>query len=104
MTLMITRLKFYGQDTNPISGEFLGIEYCVAAVTVRNDQDERFFDYDYNKDNSKLLYSTKKLKIPNSFKSTIFGQHKMQYKGGAFDDQKIFELFFYLPSTVDRSE
>ena len=38
------------------SSEFLGIEYCVGLMTVRNDADEQFFDYGYNKDNSQLLY------------------------------------------------
>ena len=60
-----------------ISGEFLGIEYCIGLITVKNDADEQFFDYGYNKDNSKLLNSTKNLKIPSSFKATVFGVHKM---------------------------
>ena len=51
-----------------------------------------------------MLYSTRKLKVPNSFKTTIFGQHKLQYEGGAFDEQKFSKLFFYLPATVDRNE
>ena len=34
---------------DPVSGELLGIELCVALITVRNDQDEQFFDYGYNK-------------------------------------------------------
>ena len=51
-----------------------------------------------------MLYSTRKLKVPNSFKTTIFGQHKLQYAGGAFDEQKFSKLFFYLPATVDRNE
>ena len=65
---------------NIITDEFLGIEYCIALITVRNDVDEQLFDYAYNKDNSKLMFSTKKLKIPSSFKSTIFGQHRMRYE------------------------
>lgn len=73
-------------------------------VTVRNEPHEQFFDYVYNKENSKVLYSTKKLKIPNSFKTTIFGQHRMQYEGGAFDEQKSSNIYFYLPSTRDRNE
>ena len=89
---------------DPISGEFLGIGYCVVLVTVRNDLEEQFFDYWYPKENSKVLYSTRKLKVPNSFKTTIFGQHRIQYEGGAFDEQKFSKLFFYLPSTVDRNE
>ena len=65
---------------NIITDEFLGIEYCIALITVRNDVDEQLFYYVYNKDNSKLMFSTKKLKIPSSFKSTIFGQHRMRYE------------------------
>ena len=89
---------------DPVSGEFLGIKYCVALVTVRNDQEEQFFDYGYNKANSKVLYSTRKLNVPSSFKTTIFGQYKSQYEGGAFDQQNFSKLFFYLPATVDRNE
>ena len=92
-------VKILRAKYDPISSEFLGIEYCIGLITVKNDVDEQFFDYGYNKDNSKLLYSTKKLKIPSSFKATVFGVHKMQYEGGAFS-----QIFFYLPSTVDRSE
>ena len=97
-------VKFLRPRYDPVSGEFLGIEYCVAFVTVRNDEEEQFFDYGYNKANSKVLYSTRKLKVPSSFKTTIFGQHKIQYEGGAFDEQKFSKLFFYLPATVDRNE
>ena len=71
---------------DPVSGEFLGIEYCIAVITVRNDPVEQFFDYGYSKDNSKTLYSTKKVKIPSSFKSTVFGIYKNKYEGGAFSD------------------
>ena len=88
----------------PVSGKFLGIEYCVALVTVRDDPEVHFFDYGCNKDNAKVLFSTKKVKIPSSFKSTVYGQHKMQYEGGVFSEQKLSDIFFYLPSTVDRNE
>ena len=77
-----------------MSVEFLGIEYCVALVTVRNDPQEQLFDYGYHKENSRKLYSTRKLKVANSFKTTIFGQHRMQYEGAAFDEQKFSKLFF----------
>ena len=89
---------------NPINGYFMGIENCIALITVRNDPQEQFFDYGYNKENSKVLYSTRKLKIPNSFKTTIFGQHRMQYESGTFRGEKYSNLYFYLPSTVDRNK
>ena len=73
-------------------------------VTVRKNQEEQFFDYSYKKANSKVLYSTRKVKVPSSFKTTIFGQHKIQYERGAFDEQKFSKLFFYLAATFDRKE
>ena len=82
-------VKILRSRYDPVSSEFLGIEYCVALVTVRNDTEEQFFDYGYHKENSKVLYSTRKLKVPSSFKTTIFGQHRMQYEGGAFNEQKF---------------
>ena len=36
-------------------GAFLGLEYCVACLTVRNDPQEQSFDYGYSKDNNKIL-------------------------------------------------
>ena len=44
------------------------------------------------------------MKIPSSFTTTIFGQHRTQYEGGAFNDQKFSKLFFYVPATVGRNE
>ena len=44
------------------------------------------------------------MKIPSSFKTTIFGQHRMQYEGGAFDREKCSNIYFHFPSTVDRNE
>ena len=82
----------------------MGIENCLALITIRNDPQEQFFNYGYNKENDKVLYSTRKLKIPNSVKTTIFGQHRMQYEGGVFDGEKHSNIYFYLPSTVDRNE
>lgn len=87
-----------------VSGKFFGIEYCVTFITTRYNQDEQFFHYGYHKDNSKVLYWTRKLKIPNSFKTTIFERYKALYESGAFDEQEFSKLYFYLQSTVDRNE
>ena len=89
---------------NPVWGEFLRIEYWVAVITIRNDPEEQFFDYGYSKDNSKTLYSTRKVKIPRSFKSAVFGIYKIKYEVGAFSDELSSRIFFYLPSNVDMNE
>ena len=49
-------VKMLRPKYHPPNGEFLEIEYCVALITVKNHPDEQFFDYGYNKENSKLLY------------------------------------------------
>ena len=97
-------VKILRSRYDPVSGEFLGTEYCIAVITVRNDPEEQFFDYGYSKDNSKTLYSTRKVKIPSSFKSTVFGIYKNEYEGGAFSEELCSRIFFYLPSTVDRNQ
>ena len=89
---------------NPANAKFLGIENCVALITAKNDPEEQFFDYGYVKANSKMVYSTKKSKIPSSFKATAFGTHENQYEGGVFLEQDFSKIFFYLPSLVDRCE
>ena len=97
-------VKMLRPKYDPTNGKFLGSEYCVALITVKNDPDEQFFDYGYSKNNSKLLYSIKKVKIPSSFTATCFGVHKNQYEGGVFSEEDFSRLFFYLPSTIDRCE
>ena len=89
---------------DPISGEFLGLVETLAYLTVPGDHQECFFDYDYNKGNSKVLYSTHKMKIPNSFSSTIFSRHKIQFEAAALSETEFSNVFFFLPSTTDRIE
>ena len=62
---------------------------------------EYFFDYGYSKENSKVLYSMHKMKIPNSFSATIFNQHRIQYESGAMDTE-FSKTYFFLPSATDR--
>ena len=98
---------YYNSPDNPACAstkrnQKSGIEYCVTLVTVRHDLEEQFFFYyGYHKENFKVLYSIRKLKVPNSFQTTIFGQHRLQYEGGAFDEKKFWKLFFYLPVDTD---
>ena len=87
----------YDQDT----GKFLGLKYCIAMITVRDNPDEQFFDYGYSKSESKSLYCGVRNKIPSSFKATCFGFLKNQFEGGVFNEQDHSKVFFFLPFTVD---
>ena len=97
-------VKMLRPKYDPTNSELLGIEYCVALITVKNNLDEQVFDYGYNKENSKLLYSIQKVKIPSSFKATCFGTHQNQHEDEVFSEEDFSRLFFYLSSTIDRSE
>ena len=82
----------------------MGLVETLGYLTVRVDDRECFFDYGYNKENSKVLYSTHKMKIPNSFSSTIFNRDRIQYESGALLYMNSSKIFFFLPSTTDRIE
>lgn len=84
------------------TGDFL--EYCLGYLTVRGNFQEQFFYYGYSKESSKILYSTHKMKVLNSFSTTILNRHRIQYESGAFGETEFSNIFFYLPSTVDRIE
>ena len=87
------------------TGKFLGIEQCIAQITVLDDNDEQFFDYGFDGESETTrLYCQTKHKIPNSFKSTCFGFVKNQFEFGTFAEKQLSDIFFYLPSTVDWCE
>ena len=43
------------------------------------------------------------MKMSNSFKTTMFNKHEVQYEAGAFNTDAL-NTFFFLLSTVDRIE
>ena len=96
-------VKILRSKYNLSTDDFLGLKYCISFLTVRNDPQEQFFYYGYTKDNSKILYSTQKMKMSNSFKTTMFNKHKIQYEAGAFDTDSS-NTFFFIPSMADRIE
>ena len=57
----------------------------------------------YDKQNSKLLYSINRMKIPNSFRAGLFTRHKQEYEASE-RLSKHFSKKFFLPATTDRSE
>ena len=96
--------KIVRRKCSIVSVQFLGLVETLGYLTVRGDERECFFDYGYKKDNSKVLCSTHKMKIPNSFSATISNRHRIQYKAGALSDTDFSKILFFLPSTRDRLE
>ena len=87
-------VKILSSRYDPVSGEFLEIEYCIALITVRNDLEEQFFDYGYDKENSKTLYSTKKLKFQAALSQQFLEFTKINMKEVPFLMNCLLEYFF----------
>lgn len=84
------------------SGHFLGLEKRLAAISIRGNSNEYFLSYGFDKEKSKVLFSTYKMMLPNIFQSTYFKKYKDFLKS---DDKGEFStLFCYLPLTTDRKE
>ena len=49
------------------TAQFLGLELCLAAISVRGNNDELFLSYGYNKEKSKMLFSSHKVRLLNIF-------------------------------------
>ena len=60
-------VKILRPKYNISDGQFLGLVETLGYLTVRGDPNDFFLDYGYDKQNSKVLYSTSRMKIPNCF-------------------------------------
>ena len=69
-------LKMLCPMYNTETGQFLGTENRLAAISVRGDKDELFLSYGFNKEKSKQLFSVYKVRLPNVFMSSAFKKHK----------------------------
>ena len=61
---------------NADAGRFLGLEKRSAVISISGDNDENFLSYGYDKDKSKVLFSTYKMTLPTIFQSTCFKKYK----------------------------
>ena len=96
-------VKILRQKYDLSSRQFLGLVETLGCLVVRGDRNECFFDYGYNKNNTKVLYSTSKMKIPNSFDASLFTKHKQRYENGELS-KDFSRLYYFLPSATNRSE
>ena len=96
-------VKYLRPRCNRKTGEFLGVYETIGFVVVRGDPFEVFLNYGYDKDMSKILYSTFRNKIPNCFCGTMFNCHKNLIESNEIGAD-MSKMLFYLPSITDRSE
>ena len=65
---------------NKSTGQFLSIVETIGQLIFWGNEGEVFLDNGYRAENSKLLYIARKLKIPNSFRGSIFTKHKRLFE------------------------
>ena len=102
-TLKENEDKMVRPGYDPETGEFKGLHKTVDFLVVGGSPEEVFFNYGFDKEKSKILYSHYRKKIPNSFSGTIFNRHRAMIESGEVEGE-FSNIFFFLPSIIDRSE
>lgn len=70
-------VKLYRPRYDIIRGIFQGLYETLGYLMVRGDGDKHFIDYGFCKQNSKILYSHHKKRMPSSFSGTFFKRHRI---------------------------
>ena len=71
---------------------------------MRGHQNESFYSYDFDKQNSKVLFCTVKEPLPNIFQCTSFKKHSAFLMSQNQENLKFPKIFMFLPSTLGRKE
>ena len=74
----------------------------LAYIVLRGDEEEFFFSYGYDKQNSISLYSYAKERIPNAVTSMCFKKDYFEILNECSDKEESSTLFYYLPSATNR--
>ena len=72
-------VKIYRPCYDIATGQFLGIYETIGYLIVKGDDGEHFLSYGYCVEFSKILYSYRKRRIPNSFAGTPFNRHRLLF-------------------------
>ena len=81
-----------------------GLTKKGGYITLRGDQNESFYSYGFDKQNSKLLFCTIKQPLPNFFQCTSFKNHSAFLMSQNQKNLKFSKTFMFLPLTLDRKE
>ena len=90
-----SEVKMYRPQYDPVTGQFLGFYESLVFIVVRGDSDKHFLDYGLCKENSKILYSYHKRRIPSSFSGTFFNRHNYSSKVVVYRLLILMSIIFY---------
>ena len=89
---------------NKSAGMYGGLNRKLGYITLRGDDRERFYSCSFNKEKCSLFYCHMKTPLPNIFSCTAFKNHLPYLLDENQNKAKFSNMFFYLPSTLDRKE
>lgn len=87
-------VKIIRPHYDPESGEFKGFNETIGYLVVRRSPEEVFFNYGYDREESKVLYAHYRRRIRNSFSGTIFNGHCEMIERGEADGEGSRIYFF----------
>ena len=65
-------VKMFRPRYDTVTDHFQGLYETLGYIMVCGDEDEHFLNYGFSKQNSKILHSYHKKRMPNSFSGTFF--------------------------------
>ena len=96
-------VKMFHPRYDAITGKLKSLSETLGYIMVCGDTDEHFLDYGFSKQNSKILYSVHKKRMPSSFSGTFFNRNGIQCESESLQTNHS-HIYFFLSSTTDRIE
>ena len=70
-------VKLFRSRYDPVTGNFLGLYEILGYIMIKGDPEEHVLDYGHSKQNSKILPSYYKKRVPSSFSGTFLNHHSL---------------------------
>ena len=88
---------------NTQNGLYRSLTKKIGDTTLRGIANERFYSYDFDKQNLKFLFCTNKQPLPNIFQCTAFKKHSA-FLMSQNQENLNFSKMFVFASTLDYKE
>ena len=83
---------------------YRGLTKKLGYITLKDDANETFFSYCFDKQRSTTLYCVNNQPLPNIFQCTVFKNHVQFLMSQNQEKLEFSKMFMFLPSTLDRKE
>ena len=81
---------------NTANGLYRGLTKKLGHITLRGNQNEAFYSYGFDKENSKVLFCTVKQPLPNIFQCTSFKKHSAFLISQSQENLMFSKMFVFI--------